>query len=110
MSDDDTAPSNYASEEAEFLVGKTLTGVRPLKNEELKLYGWDEIPQGSNAVAFVFGDTVLIPTSLDGSMPGLFDYLRDDVQIEFWATEEEIEAAQLRPEEAQSILDEQENG
>lgn len=63
--------------EAEFLRGKTIVDVRVLTARELAVYGWDEIPQGEEAFAFIFDDgTVLIPVDGSRMMPGKFDYHR----------------------------------
>ena len=72
-----TNETNNGIQEAQFLIGKTLTDVRVLTDEELKIYEWDEIPQGASAFAFIFEDDyVLIPTDNSGVLPGLFDYHR----------------------------------
>lgn len=72
-----TNETNNGVQEAQFLIGKTLTDVRVLTDEELKIYEWDEIPQGASAFAFIFEDDyVLIPTDNSGMLPGLFDYHR----------------------------------
>jgi hypothetical protein len=69
--------------EAEFLEGKFLKKVRDLTYEELKIFGWEELPQAKNSVAFVFEDgTVIIPTDFDGVMPGIATYLRDFTENE----------------------------
>jgi hypothetical protein len=63
--------------EGEFLVGKTVTEVRVLTDKELDVYGWDELPQGENAFAFIFDDgTVIIPVDASRMMPGCVDYAR----------------------------------
>lgn len=68
---------NSGVQEAQFLIGRTLTEVRVLTDQELKIYEWDEIPQGASAFAFIFDDDyVLIPTDNSGLLPGLFDYHR----------------------------------
>lgn len=67
--------TNNGVKEAEFLIGKTLTDVRVLTEEELKIWEWADIPQGAEAFAFVFDDEiVLIPTDNSSLLPGLFDY------------------------------------
>jgi hypothetical protein len=73
----DEQKTNNGVLEAQFLIGKTLTDVRPLTDRELSLYEWDEIPQGAAAFAFIFEDDyVLIPTDHSGLLPGRFDYHR----------------------------------
>lgn len=70
---------NDGVREAKFLVGKTLTDVRVLTQKELETWDWHEIPQGAEAFAFVFDDEiVLIPTDNSSSLPGLFDYTKQE--------------------------------
>jgi hypothetical protein len=64
--------------EAEFLIGKKLVNVRPLTELELAMRGWDEIPQGEYAYAFIFeGGPVVIFSDLAGLMPGSASYSRE---------------------------------
>lgn len=68
---------NAGVNEGSFLVGKKVVDVRVATQKELEVYGWDEIPHGADAFAFVFDDgTIIIPVDASRTMPGKVDYHR----------------------------------